>query len=126
MCLSVSVCLCLSACLSVCLCLSVVQGVLCAPASSLRALSLTFFGSASLPLCLSLRVLVLCAPQRSAVSQPAACTRARRDLGINVLDTASAYLLSEERIGKAVADRRGEYFLATKCGEYRCVLPNLR
>lgn len=41
-----------------------------------------------------------------------------RDLGINVLDTASAYLLSEERIGNAVADRRSEYFLASKCGEY--------
>ena len=40
------------------------------------------------------------------------------DLGINVLDTASAYLLSEERIGQAAAARRGEYFLASKCGEY--------
>ena len=35
-----------------------------------------------------------------------------------MLDTASAYLLSEERIGKAAAARRGEYFLASKCGEY--------
>ena len=46
------------------------------------------------------------------------CALACRDLGINVLDTASAYLLSEERIGKAAAARRGEYFLASKCGEY--------
>ena len=29
-----------------------------------------------------------------------------------------SYLLSEERIGKAVRDRRDEYFLASKCGEY--------
>eukprot|EP01052_Picozoa_sp_SAG31_P037962 SAG31_NODE_4987_length_2819_cov_1.180147_3_plen_154_part_00 len=40
------------------------------------------------------------------------------DLGINVLDTASAYLLSEERIGRAASERRSEYFLASKCGEY--------
>lgn len=40
------------------------------------------------------------------------------DLGINLIDTASAYHRSEERIGKYVSDRRAEYVLATKCGEH--------
>lgn len=40
------------------------------------------------------------------------------DSGINLIDTASAYHRSEERIGKCVSDRRNEYILATKCGEY--------
>ena len=40
------------------------------------------------------------------------------DLGINLIDTASAYHLSEERIGKFIANRRNEYFLASKCGEH--------
>ncbi|PTX63214.1 aryl-alcohol dehydrogenase-like predicted oxidoreductase [Melghirimyces profundicolus] len=40
------------------------------------------------------------------------------DRGINLIDTASAYHRSEERIGKAVSHRRGEYVLATKCGEH--------
>ena len=40
------------------------------------------------------------------------------DLGVNILDTASAYHRSEERIGASVAARRGEYILATKCGEH--------
>lgn len=40
------------------------------------------------------------------------------DLGINLIDTASAYHRSEERIGKYVSSRRNEYVLATKCGEH--------
>src|SRR5690348_13028834 len=40
------------------------------------------------------------------------------DLGINIIDSARAYHRSEERIGKFVAKRRAEYFLATKCGEH--------
>jgi aryl-alcohol dehydrogenase-like predicted oxidoreductase len=40
------------------------------------------------------------------------------DLGINLIDTASAYHRSEERIGKYVSGRRNEYVLATKCGEH--------
>lgn len=40
------------------------------------------------------------------------------DLGINLIDSASAYHRSEERIGKFVSSRRGEYVLATKCGEH--------
>lgn len=39
------------------------------------------------------------------------------DQGINLLDTAACYALSEERIG-AVSHRRDEFFLATKCGHY--------
>lgn len=38
------------------------------------------------------------------------------DAGINYIDTSPDYGLSEERIGKYIADRRGEYFLASKCG----------
>jgi aryl-alcohol dehydrogenase-like predicted oxidoreductase len=40
------------------------------------------------------------------------------DLGINLIDTASAYHDSERRIGLYVAHRRGEYILASKCGEH--------
>ncbi len=39
------------------------------------------------------------------------------DMGINLIDTAPAYGTSEQRIGKAVGQRRGEYILATKIGE---------
>ncbi|MEV2932966.1 aldo/keto reductase [Paenibacillus larvae] len=40
------------------------------------------------------------------------------DAGINLIDTASAYHRSEERIGLFVSDRRNEYILASKCGEH--------
>ncbi len=40
------------------------------------------------------------------------------DGGINFLDTASSYFISEELIGRTVANRRDEYFLATKCGRF--------
>ena len=39
------------------------------------------------------------------------------DAGINFLDTAGCYGNSEELIGGAVAHRRDEYVLATKCGD---------
>lgn len=41
-----------------------------------------------------------------------------RELGVTLLDTAPAYGLghSEEVVGKALAGRRGDYVLATKCG----------
>jgi aryl-alcohol dehydrogenase-like predicted oxidoreductase len=39
------------------------------------------------------------------------------DLGINCIDTAPAYGLSEERIGAAIAHRRREFILSTKVGE---------
>jgi hypothetical protein len=38
------------------------------------------------------------------------------DSGVNFLDTAACYGDSEELIGKTVADRRDEYYLATKAG----------
>ncbi len=40
------------------------------------------------------------------------------DLGIGLVDTASAYHRSEERIGKYIANRREEYILSSKCGEH--------
>ena len=39
------------------------------------------------------------------------------DLGVNYLDTAPAYGLSEERIGRAIAHRRREFVISTKVGE---------
>jgi aryl-alcohol dehydrogenase-like predicted oxidoreductase len=38
------------------------------------------------------------------------------DAGINYIDTSPDYGLSEERIGKFIANRRSEYYLASKCG----------
>jgi len=38
------------------------------------------------------------------------------DQGLNVIDTAECYMGSEELIGKAVAHRRDDFFLFTKCG----------
>src|SRR5690606_15337870 len=39
------------------------------------------------------------------------------DLGINYIDTAPAYGVSEERIGRAISHRRDEFVLSTKVGE---------
>ncbi len=38
------------------------------------------------------------------------------DAGINLIDTSYDYGRSEEYIGRFLSARRGEYFLATKCG----------
>ena len=38
------------------------------------------------------------------------------DSGINFLDTSACYGISEMMVGKGVADRRDDYFLATKAG----------
>jgi aryl-alcohol dehydrogenase-like predicted oxidoreductase len=38
------------------------------------------------------------------------------DSGINYIDTSIDYGTSEEFIGEYISDRRGEYFLASKCG----------
>lgn len=39
------------------------------------------------------------------------------DMGINHIDTAPAYGISEERIGECISRRRDEYVLSTKVGE---------
>lgn len=39
------------------------------------------------------------------------------DMGINLIDTAPSYGISEQRIGKAISHRRDEFILATKTGE---------
>jgi aryl-alcohol dehydrogenase-like predicted oxidoreductase len=38
------------------------------------------------------------------------------DAGLNLIDTAACYANSEELIGAAIAERRNECFLMTKCG----------
>jgi aryl-alcohol dehydrogenase-like predicted oxidoreductase len=38
------------------------------------------------------------------------------DAGINLIDTAPDYGMSEERIGRSIAGRRSEFVLTTKCG----------
>jgi aryl-alcohol dehydrogenase-like predicted oxidoreductase len=38
------------------------------------------------------------------------------DAGINIIDTSPDYGRSEELIGQFIANRRSEYFLASKCG----------
>jgi aryl-alcohol dehydrogenase-like predicted oxidoreductase len=38
------------------------------------------------------------------------------DRGVNVIDTAECYNESETLIGKAIGDRRNEFFVFTKCG----------
>src|SRR2546426_75441 len=40
------------------------------------------------------------------------------ELGINFIDTAPAYMLSEERLGRLLKHRRQEFYLGSKCGEY--------
>ncbi|HTN76383.1 MAG TPA: aldo/keto reductase [Pirellulaceae bacterium] len=52
------------------------------------------------------------------VSEAAADTflNAVLDAGINFIDTAPDYGVSEERIGRYIGARRDEFYLATKCG----------
>src|SRR5207237_7966008 len=44
------------------------------------------------------------------------------DAGINYIDTSIDYGTSEEFIGRAIAGRRAQFFLASKCG---CVVEGL-
>lgn len=56
--------------------------------------------------------------QRPSEEQASNVLNAVLDLGINLVDTASAYHKSEERIGKFISSRRDEYVLTSKCGEH--------
>ena len=58
------------------------------------------------------------APRGRDVTEAQAETilNAALDAGINYLDTSIDYGVSEERIGRYVAHRRSEYYLASKCG----------
>src|SRR6516164_6943273 len=49
-------------------------------------------------------------------SQAQALLEAVLEGGINFIDTSIDYGRSEERIGRFIAHRRGEYVLASKCG----------
>ena len=48
--------------------------------------------------------------------QAEAILHAVLDTGINYIDTSIDYGQSEERIGRYIADRSSEYYLASKCG----------
>ncbi|MEY2479817.1 MAG: hypothetical protein QOI04_744 [Verrucomicrobiota bacterium] len=54
--------------------------------------------------------------EQTAQSTVETLLRNALDLGINVIDTAECYAGSEEMIGRAVSDRRKEFYLFTKCG----------
>jgi aryl-alcohol dehydrogenase-like predicted oxidoreductase len=58
------------------------------------------------------------APRGRDVTEAQAETilNAALDAGINYIDTSIDYGLSEERIGRYIAHRRSEYYLASKCG----------
>src|SRR5215471_19214295 len=58
------------------------------------------------------------APRGPAVddAQAELLLRAVVDGGINYIDTSIDYGLSEERIGATLHSRRGEFYLASKCG----------
>ncbi|GAC1402391.1 MAG: aldo/keto reductase [Chloroflexota bacterium] len=55
---------------------------------------------------------------RPAEQEAIALVHAALDRGINLIDTAPAYQLSEERLGKALQGRRESVVLATKAGEH--------
>ncbi len=46
------------------------------------------------------------------------------DAGLNVIDTAECYAVSEELIGNAVAGRRDDFLLFTKCGHENDMKPD--
>jgi len=54
--------------------------------------------------------------ERVAAKTVARLLNSALDAGLNVIDTAECYEESEEMIGKALADRRKDYYLFTKCG----------
>ena len=52
--------------------------------------------------------------QRVSFEEASALLNRALDGGINYIDTARVYSDSEEKIGRAIAHRRGEYYIATK------------
>ena len=55
---------------------------------------------------------------RGDEEQAARVLNSSLDAGINFLDTAACYGISEELVGKTVSHRRSEFLLATKAGHY--------
>jgi aryl-alcohol dehydrogenase-like predicted oxidoreductase len=54
--------------------------------------------------------------EQAAADTVARLLHSALDAGLNVIDTAECYLQSEELIGQAVAGRRQDFYLFTKCG----------
>jgi aryl-alcohol dehydrogenase-like predicted oxidoreductase len=54
--------------------------------------------------------------QRIALKSAASILGTALDAGLNVIDTAACYGNSEELIGRALGDRRKDFYLLTKCG----------
>lgn len=54
--------------------------------------------------------------EQASANVVARLLNAALDAGLNVIDTAECYVESEALIGRAVASRRADYFLFTKCG----------
>jgi aryl-alcohol dehydrogenase-like predicted oxidoreductase len=52
----------------------------------------------------------------SAASTVAKILNSALDDGLNLIDTAACYGDGEEQLGRAVSNRRSEFFLMTKCG----------
>lgn len=55
--------------------------------------------------------------RKADVQQADALLNLALDSGINYFDTSPEYPTSEEKIGHAISGRRGEFYLATKCGD---------
>ncbi|MCE2501596.1 MAG: aldo/keto reductase [Dehalococcoidia bacterium] len=70
---------------------------------------------------LELRGMVAGVGRPLSSGQPAAILNAVLDAGINYIDTAVDYGYAEEHIGRHIAHRRSEFYLASKCG---CPLDN--
>ena len=54
--------------------------------------------------------------QRASARTVAKLLSSALDAGLNIIDTAECYDDSEVLIGKALGERRGDYYLFTKCG----------